>query len=68
MAEHIKGQYGPHPGNCPGCVEAHETETARRAALTNPHRSGTKVHALWERENRTPSWYMDLRSEAYWSN
>lgn len=61
------GGYGPHPGNCPACVEKYEAEVARRAQLVNPHRPGTKVHAQWERENRRPSWYMDLRSEAYWS-
>ncbi len=64
---HINSGYGPHPGNCPACVEKYDQELARRATLVNPHRAGTKVHAQWELKNRTPSWFMDLRSEAYWS-
>jgi hypothetical protein len=61
------GGYGPHPGNCPACIAKHEAEKAERAKWVNPHRPGTKVHAQWERENRNPPWYLDLRSERYWS-
>lgn len=71
MAEATKhnngGSYGPHPGDCPACIEKYDAELIRRAALINPHRAGTKVHAAWERDNRRPSWFMDLRSESYWS-
>lgn len=67
VIHHTNSGYGPHPGNCPACVAKYELEVARRAELPNPHRVGTKRHAEWERENRKPSWYMDLRSEAYWS-
>ena len=59
--------YGPHPSKCPGCVYKYEQEKAERATWINPHRPGTKVHAAWEKDNRLPSYYMDLRSEAYWS-
>jgi len=40
---------------------------AQRAALVNPHRPGTQVHAKFERERFAGLNACDPRTETYWS-
>jgi hypothetical protein len=58
---------GPvHDWDCPPCVaRSHEAED-QRAAVTNPHRAGTKVHARFERERYQGLRACDPRTETYW--
>ena len=64
--EHILGGGPMHAGDCPACIESSERAVARRAAVPNPHRPGTKAYAKFEKERYAGLNAIDPRTETYW--
>lgn len=65
---HVISRGGPmHDWDCPACVAEDARRRAARAAMVNPHRPGTKVHAKFERERYQGLNAVDPRTETYWS-